>query len=203
MLRNTTSLQYLVNERLAKRGGMVGSIFKALEMGKRQYGRHAHMRWFKYINFNFVSSFQTIYSMRMVLSRSIGVTQGPINFSGLFVWFFISLSILTRFNVPRGKEFLNFQRQDSPMYWYTRFNIMFPPSFMHHRLSAHYIEINHIFAAEMLKKYVAARQEILDERDKCSDFEKHTRYATNPNYVYEGLGEDAPEMAVLKANKEF
>ena len=79
---------------------------------------------------------------------------------------------------------------------------MFPPSFLQQRVSAHYIEINHIFGAEMLKKYVAARQEILDEREKCSDEEKRTRYA-HANYVYEPLGPDSAEMAVLKANKVF
>ena len=108
LLRNTTSLQFLVNERLAKRGGVIGSIFKALEMGKRQYGQHAHLRWAKFINHNFVIGFQQMASMRLVLSRTIGVTHGPINFSGLFVWLFITLTIMTRFNVPRGKEFLNF-----------------------------------------------------------------------------------------------
>lgn len=35
LLRNTTSMQFLVNERLAKRGGPIGRIFSALEMGKR------------------------------------------------------------------------------------------------------------------------------------------------------------------------
>ena len=38
MLGRTAGLQYLVNERLAKRGGPIGRIFSALEMGKRQYG---------------------------------------------------------------------------------------------------------------------------------------------------------------------
>ena len=38
MLARTSGMQYLVNERLAKRGGPIGRIFTALEMGKRQYG---------------------------------------------------------------------------------------------------------------------------------------------------------------------
>ena len=43
--------------------------------------------------------------------------------------------------------------------------MMFPPNFLHNRISAHYIEINHIFAVEMIKKYQVARKEIIAERD--------------------------------------
>ena len=38
MLGKTSGLQYLINERLAKRSGPIGTLFKNLEMGKRQYG---------------------------------------------------------------------------------------------------------------------------------------------------------------------
>ena len=43
--------------------------------------------------------------------------------------------------------------------------MMFPPNFLHNRISTHYIEINHIFAVEMIKKYQVARKEIIAERD--------------------------------------
>jgi translation initiation factor IF-2 len=66
--------------------------------------------------------------------------------------------------------------------------MMFPPNFLHNRLSAHYIEINHIFAIEMMKKYQHARREIIAERETHSDEVKRTLYATNPNYVYEPFG---------------
>ena len=46
--------------------------------------------------------------------------------------------------------------------------MMFPPSFLHNRLSAHYIEINNIFFCEMVKKYIEARKDILAERDQHS-----------------------------------
>ena len=38
MLGKTSGLQYLINERLAKRSGPIGTLFNNLEMGKRQYG---------------------------------------------------------------------------------------------------------------------------------------------------------------------
>ena len=70
-------------------------------------------------------------------------------------------------------------------------------------MSAHYLEIAHIYAVEMLKKYQVARKEILDEREKCTDQEKRTRYAMNPNYIYEPLGKDSDKIAYLKAQNIF
>ena len=80
---------------------------------------------------------------------------------------------------------------------------MFPPSFLHNRLSAHYIEINHIFAIEMMKRYQFARRELLAEREKYSDQDKRTKYITNPNYVYEALGPDDHKMDRLKDDHLF
>lgn len=81
---------------------------------------------------------------------------------------------------------------------------MFPPNFLHNRISAHYIEINHIFSIEMMKKYQVARQEILREREACSEEVRRTRYATNKNYVYEPFGSD-DDYAIkrAKASGEF
>ena len=55
LLRNTTSMQYLVNERLAKRSGLIGRMARAMEMGERQYSAHAFGRGLKVVNFFWVS----------------------------------------------------------------------------------------------------------------------------------------------------
>ena len=68
--------------------------------------------------------------------------------------------------------------------------MIFPPQLLNNRLSAHYIEINHIFMVEMFKKYLKVRKQITQERDRCTKKEKLTRYITNPNYIYEPLGDD-------------
>ena len=81
--------------------------------------------------------------------------------------------------------------------------MMFPPSFLHNRLSAHYIEINHIFAIEMMKKYQVARREILADREKLGDNERRTKYITNPSYVYEALGKDDDKIKRLKDDGLF
>ena len=81
--------------------------------------------------------------------------------------------------------------------------MMFPPNFLHNRISAHYIEINHIFAIEMMKRYQVARKEILSERERQSDEVKRTKYITNPNYVFEPLGADDDKLKRVKADGLF
>ena len=93
---------------------------------------------------------------------------------------------------------MNFNQQDQPEFWYARYGMMFPPSFLHNRLSAHYIEINHIFTIEMMKKYIGVRKELVDEREACTPEERLTRYASNPNYVYEPLGADDVKVRTVK-----
>ena len=79
--------------------------------------------------------------------------MAPLNYSGIYVYGFCTLCILGRFRFLRGRDIMEFNRQDNPEFWFSRYNMMFPPSFLHNRISAHYIEINHIFSTEMLKKY--------------------------------------------------
>ena len=81
--------------------------------------------------------------------------------------------------------------------------MMFPPSFLHNRISAHYIEINNIFFCEMMKKYITARKEILAERDTYSDEEKRTKYISNGCYVYEAFKNDTDVIKRLRADGSF
>ena len=96
-----------------------------------------------------------------------------------------------------------FNAQDGAEFWFDRYNMMFPPSFLHNRLSAHYIEINNIFFTEMLKKYIVARKELLTERDLASEEERKSRYASNPNYVCELFNKDTDTIARLRTTGDF
>ena len=80
--------------------------------------------------------------------------------------------------------------------------MMFPPSFLQQRVSAHFIEINNIFFTEMLKKYIVARKEILEERDTCSSEEHMTKYILNTNYIYEPI-KDNEVIKRLRYDGEF
>ena len=55
----------------------------------------------------------------------------------------------------------------------------------------------------MIKKYIVARKAILAERDTHSQEVQRTRYATNPNYVFEPFQNDTVAIARLRADGEF
>lgn len=197
-------MQFIVNERLAKRSGLIGKIARSLEMGERQYSQHAWGRTFRVVNYYWVQIYHTLGIMRPVLSRLvIGAGQGPLNYSALFMWFWLTFLIVSRFRFIRSRDVLQFNHQDNPEFWYQRYNMMFPPNFLHNRISAHYIEINHIFAIEMMKRYQVARKEILTERERQPDEVKRTKYITNPGYVFEALGQDDDKLKRLKADGLF
>ena len=203
LLQNTKGLQYVVNQRLAKREGTIGDVFRLFQIGERQMGKHSLGSWVKVCNWFYFRMLQSISARRVVLSRLINVTSGPLNYTAFFSYVFATLYILSSFRFVRQRDVLKFNYQDQPEFWYARYNMMFPPSFLQNRLSAHYIEINHIFAIEMLKRYQGARREILQEREACTPEERLTRYASNPNYVYEPLGPDADGMLRFKSQGYF
>ena len=203
MLKNTKGLQYLVNERLATRPGLIGRIFKGLEMGRREYSDHTLHRAFRVANYMWVGIFRVYATMRPVGSRFFGLGNGPLNYPALFCYFWATFCIFARCRFINARDQMYFNSQDGVEFWYDRYQMMFPPSFLHNRISAHYIEINNIFFTEMLKKYVVARKEILNERDRCSEEEQRTRYATNPNYVFEPLKKDTVTIRRLRDDGHF
>ena len=203
ILRNTGGLQYLVNERLAKRPGLIGRIFKGLEMGKREYSEHTFHRAFRVVNYLWMSIFRVYAMMRPIGSRFLGSGNGPLNYSGLFVYFWASSMIFARCRFSKSRDQYMFNSQDGAEFWFDRYNMMFPPSFLHNRLSAHYIEINNIFFCEMMKKYIVARKEILAERDQASQEDHRTRYASNPGYVFESFSNDTQAIRRLRDDGEF
>ena len=157
------------------------------DRGKREYSAHTFHRAFRVVNYMWMSIFRVYGAMRPVGSRFFGHMNGALNYSGLFIYFTATMLIFARCRFSKARDQYMFNAQDGAEFWFDRYNMMFPPSFLHNRLSAHYIEINNIFFCEMMKKYVVARQEILAERDTCSQEEQRTRYISNPNYVYEGF----------------
>ena len=203
LLKNIGPLTYLVNERLAKRSGFIGRFFKGLEIGPRQYSQHTFHRAFRVVNFFWVQIYHTLAIMRPVFSRFVGVANGPLNYSGLFLYFWLTFLVISKFRFVRARDTMMFNTQDNPEFWYTRYNMMFPPSFLHNRISAHYIEINHIFAIEMMKRYQQARKEILAERETFTSEEKRTKYITNSHYVCEPMGKDDDKIKRLKDDGLF
>lgn len=50
LLKNTKWLQYVVNEKLAKRKGPIGRFFTWNQLGERNYGTHYIPKWFRFWN---------------------------------------------------------------------------------------------------------------------------------------------------------
>jgi hypothetical protein len=69
LLKHTKTLQYVVNEKLAKRSGLIGKIFQKLEIGPRQYSRHSFYRYFKVYNYYWLIVAHQISTLRPVFSR--------------------------------------------------------------------------------------------------------------------------------------
>jgi hypothetical protein len=55
----------------------------------------------------------------------------------------------------------------------------------------------------MIKRYQVVRKEVINEREKHNDFEKKTKYITNPNYIYEAMGPDSDKIRRLKDDGLF
>jgi hypothetical protein len=89
------------NERLAKRDGAVGTIFKFFELGERRMGSHTAGNWIKATNWYFIKAVQLISARRVVLSRLLGVTTGPVNYSAMFSYMFATLYIISTFRFIR------------------------------------------------------------------------------------------------------
>lgn len=118
ILRNTTGLQHLVNERLANRPGGIGRLFSYLKIGERQYGGHFHLKYLRLCNFIYVQILQQISLQRQVLSRHIGVGTGPLNYSGLWVWAWCTILLCGSLRFHRAKDMLFFNAQDQPEFWF-------------------------------------------------------------------------------------
>ena len=103
-------------------------------------------------------------------------------------------------NIGEGKRLAYLYEQDCPRYWYEKYAMRFPTNVLHNRVSAHYLEISKIFSVEMFKKYYVVRKQIILERENCSQEEKLTKYALNPNYVYQPMGADHPAITECKLN---
>ena len=137
-------------------------------MGKREYSAHSLHRVTRLANYFFICIMRSHAYARPVLSRFLGNANGPLNFTGLFTGLLATAFLCGRTGFRGERDLRHFNAQDKPKFWFKRYDMLFPPSFLNNRRSAHYIEINNIFFCEMMKKYIVARREILAERDRCT-----------------------------------
>ena len=94
----------MVNEKLGKRPGLIGRIFKGLEMGKREYSEHTLHRAFRVVNYMWMSIFRVYGAMRPVGSRFLGGGNGPLNYSGLYVYIWATMMVFARCRFSKSRE---------------------------------------------------------------------------------------------------
>ena len=203
LLRNTTFLQRVVNDNLAKKSGMVGNLFRALEIGPRQYGFHVIPKFLRYSNFLMVRMYQFMSMNRPYMSRFLRDGYGHMPILQAISGITIYAMMFSWLGINEGKRFVWLYEQDCPRYWYEKYSHRFPTNLLHNRVSAHYLEIRKIFQIEMFKKYYVIRKQIILERESASQEERLTKYALNPNYVYQPMGEDDPRLVDIKLNGQF
>ena len=104
LLKNTVPLQNLINNRLATIPGLIGRIFKGLEMGRREYSEHTFHRMFRVVNYFWVELFGVYTRMRPVGSRFFGAGNGPLNYTGLFCYFWASGMLLSRCRFEKARD---------------------------------------------------------------------------------------------------
>jgi len=183
-LRVLTPLAYVINEKLAKRSGLLGRIGKFWMIGPREYGSHPLNKLFIFLNRRYIfAAAVALHRYSVVKTLTHGGYHmlrpfkhvsflGPLAvFWGFFTWVYTTSTV-------RGYE------PDRLTYLSKRIGKAgLPLNSMNQRTSAHYIEINYIFQAEMMKKYHRVRQRIMEERNKANDQTRRTRFAV-PTYKY-------------------
>ena len=78
---------------MAPRSGLFGRIGRALEMGELHYRSHAMLLAFRVVNYFWVMIYQQMGMMRKIFSRFLGVQNGPLNYSRIFVYFFFNMMV--------------------------------------------------------------------------------------------------------------
>ena len=161
LLKNLRPVKVLINDRLANRPGFIGGIFKRLKIGTREYGQHTIPKIMKLMNSVFMMQYTVVANQRQVFSRFFGHIYGPLNYTGIVTWCFLTGAVIFRFPIYGMRDILQFNEDDGIEKWFLATKMLFPPNALNNRTSAHYIEINHIYMVEMFKRYRKVRQEVL------------------------------------------
>ena len=62
-------------------------------MGKREYSEHTFYRAFRVVNFFWMGTWSVLARMRPIGSRFLGLSNGPLNYSGLYVYLMSTMLI--------------------------------------------------------------------------------------------------------------
>merc|ERR1712226_66011 len=186
-------VQYVINEKLATRSGVIGKVGKFLIIGPREYGAHTIGPFLKtYNSFILVAMGQISHRYSMINSLTTKGYYGlrPQKFVNLLIpTLVLSLWILPFYD---GNSGVHIEENDSLEGWLMKTSAQIPAGSMNQRTSAHYLECNRIYSAEMLRRLENKKADLASEREAHSDAEKRTRYARE-GYTY--VERPAPRFA--------
>ena len=113
LLKYLRPVKTLVNDKLAKRPGIIGGLFNRLKLGKREYGVHFYPRVGIMVNYMIMCQFTMLSAGRQVFSRFAGAVYGPLNYTGLISWMCVSAAIMFKFPHYRMRDVAQFNEQDN------------------------------------------------------------------------------------------
>merc|ERR1712150_334377 len=154
-------------------------------IGPREYGRHTIGPFFKAYNaFILVGMGQLSHRYSMINSFTSKGYYGlrPMKFVNMF----IPTLVLSMWLLPfyEGHQGINTEQNDSLEGWLLKSGAQVPAGSMNQRTSAHYLECNRIYSAEMLRRLENKKADLAAERESHTAAEKRTRYAREGyNYV--------------------
>ncbi|CAD8051342.1 unnamed protein product [Paramecium sonneborni] len=184
-LKILNPVSVVINEKLAKRSGLLGKIGRFFLIGPREFGYHPTNQMFIYFNRRvlFATAFMghkysvlkglTHQGYHMLRPMRAAVFLGPIAvLAGLFRLVYYSSE--NRSYYPDNLDYVMKKATNS---------LHFPLNTLNQRLSAHYTEISSIYTAEMMKRYHKQHAKIIKERSTQSEHVKKTKYA-DQSYTY-------------------
>ena len=88
---------------------MIGRFFNTFQLGPREYGQHTLHRVFTVVNYFWAQSLHIYGVMRPIGSRFLGLGNGPINFSALWIYLFSTMMVIAKckFDKIRDQYYFN------------------------------------------------------------------------------------------------
>lgn len=189
LLNNTKFLQNLVNNKLAN-SGPGKKFWRWMEIGPRGYGSHNVYNYFRALNSFFMVVGQRFNWHRPHLIKQIFSKEREIFLTGYSIALYVIFLFYKRnFIAPQyTNNDAYLYNYDNPNYFSQKYKKIIPGYVSNYRTSAHYLEINKIFQREMLKHYEKYAASVASEFNDSSEKVQRTKFASNPNYVYEPFG---------------
>lgn len=171
------------NRSIATRSGLLGKFGKFYKFGPREYGAHTTTKFFRYINYVFLSATARALNqypiIKSLTARNHYTLRHLVFFRPVVVMSFFGFFLMPYFANP----FVRQRENDlANLNMGTPFG-MLPSNSMKFRQSAHYMEINQRYFNDMLDIYNSEYDKIKQERLGLDRKERLTKFNGDYEYV--------------------